>query len=84
MQNLTQASRELFRRSADERFESIELLHQHCLQDKQRSTDRWHSPVEIRSVPIEGRLDLQLGEGMYRLNDWSFSQLCRLPPASAL
>jgi hypothetical protein len=82
MQNLTQASRELFRRNPDERFETLDLLHQHCVQDKQRSTDRWHSPLEIRSTPVEGRLELQLGENGYRLNDWSFSQLCRLAGVS--
>lgn len=79
---LTQASRELFSRTADERFESLDLLHQHCVQDKQRSRDRWHSPTEIHSVADEGRLDLQLGEATYRLNDWSFSQLCRLANVS--
>lgn len=80
--NLAQASCELFARSPDERFETLDSLHQHCLRDKKQSKGRWHSPLEVRSIPVEGRLDLQLGESAYRLNDWSFSQLCRLAGVS--
>jgi hypothetical protein len=82
MQTLTQASRELFRRSPDERFETMQDLWRHCQQDKERSTDQWHSPIEIGPQPSEGRMDLQLGEDSYRLNDWSFSQLCKLANVS--
>ena len=63
-------------------FESLDTLHQHCLRDKERSKDRWHSPLEIRSMAVEGRLDMQLGDGAYRLNDWSFSQMCKLANVS--
>jgi hypothetical protein len=80
--NLTQASRELFTRDPDERFQSLDSLHQHCVQDKEQSKDRWHSPLEIRSMAVEGRLDMQLGDSVYRLNDWSFSQVCRLANVS--
>jgi hypothetical protein len=39
--------------------------------------------VEIRPSPGEGRLDLELGiGGAYRLNDWSFSQLCKFAQIS--
>ena len=83
MQNLTAASRELFRRSPDEVFESFDALYQRCVADMQRSQDRWHAPQEIRPKPIEGRLDLELGaDGVYRLNDWSFSQLCKFSGVS--
>jgi len=83
MQNLTAASRELFRRSPDEVFESLDSLYERCVADKQRSQDRWHAPLEIRPKPIEGRLDLELGaDGVYRMNDWSFSQLCKFSGVS--
>jgi hypothetical protein len=83
-QNLTQASRELFRRSPDERFASLDDLWRHCQDFKDRSTDRWHSPAEIRTAPTSSRLDLMLGDGVegYRLNDWSFSQMCKLAGVS--
>ena len=71
-QNLTQASRELFRRAPDERFASLDELWRHCQDDKDRSTDRWHSPAEIRAAPTSTRLDLMLGgrDEPYR---WRFS-----------
>lgn len=60
-QNLTQASRELFRRAADERFASLNDLWRHCQDFKERSTDRWHSPAEILTARMSSRLDLKLG-----------------------
>jgi len=79
MATLTSASKELFRRSADERFDSLNALYAKCAEDMRRSTDRWHAPAEIVPNPAEGRLDIDLGsQGAYRLNDWSFTQLCKL------
>ena len=83
MQNLTAASRELFRRSPDECFESLDLLYQRCQADKERSEDFWHWAGELRPVAIEGRLELEVGDkGAHRLNDWSFSQLCKIAGVS--
>jgi hypothetical protein len=83
MQNLTSANRELFSRSPDEVFDSLDSLYRQCLADKERSEDRWHAPQEIRPTPVEGRLELELGSGgTYRLNDWSFSQLCKFAGVS--
>lgn len=83
MQNLTAASRELFRRSPDEVIESLDVLYQRCQADRERSSEHWHAPVEIVPKAVEGRLELEVGSsGRHRLNDWSFSQLCKLASVS--
>lgn len=48
MQNLMRASNELFRRSPDECFESLVSLYEHCQQRRDRSTDHWHPPQDLR------------------------------------
>ena len=53
MANLTQASRELFSRPPDERFESVDDLWRHCQAQRQSSTDRWQLPQTFR--PSVGR-----------------------------
>ena len=79
MVNLTQASRELFRRSPDERFETLDALVAHCETQRDSSTELWQQPREMRLLSHEsGRLDLAFDEQQLRLNDWSFGQLCRL------
>ncbi len=83
MQNLTRAHNELFRRDPDERFTTLTDLWQHCQEEKERSTDRWHPPQAIKAEPSQGRLSLTLGaDGTFNMNDWSFSQLCRLAGVS--
>ena len=83
MQNLTAATRELFRRSPDEVMESMDVLYQRCQADRERSSEHWHAPVEIVPKATEGRLELEVGSnGLQRLNDWSFSQLCKLASVS--
>ena len=79
MQNLTRASQELFCRSADERFESLADLWRHCREQKRASEDRWRLPHEVQLQTTEDGIGLALSEaGDYRLNDWSFGQLCKL------
>ena len=80
MTNLTRAHNELFRRTPDECFASLDALTEHCAQQKQLSEDRWHLPQDL--VPSS---DMTLGiaaDGEFELNDWSFSQLCRLAGVS--
>lgn len=60
MTNLTQAHKELFRRSPDERFESLEALAQHCQQQREKSTDRWHRPKELIPNPFDHHLELAI------------------------
>jgi len=58
---------------------------------KARSVERWHPPTELRVEPYAGQLRLLGGDGtggrdahptQYRLNDWSFTQLCSLAGVS--
>ena len=83
MQTLTRASEELFRRGPDECFATFDALWQHCEEAKARSVERWHPPTELRVEPYAGQLRLIGGdEATYRLNDWSFTQLCSLAGVS--
>lgn len=78
--NLTRASQELFRRTPDEVFPSLNVLSQHCQWQKDQAQEVWLPPKEIgtQSVGLD-RLMLSAGDGQtYQMNDWSFSQLCRL------
>lgn len=76
MTTLTQANQELFRRGPDECFDSLPALADHCRQQWENSADRWERPEQLLLTH-----DLTLGIGDnpdYRLNDWSFTQMCRL------
>lgn len=82
-QNLTRAHHELFRRSDDERFASLQALWEHCHAKKEQSLDRWHPPQAILPKPASGRLLLEAGtDGAFEMNDWSFGQLCHLAGVS--
>ena len=80
MPNLTDASRELFKRQPDECFPSLTALSEHCQRQKEACVDRWVAPRSIRTNPHDaGRLLLAAGDdGAFEMNDWSFGQLCRL------
>jgi hypothetical protein len=75
--NLTRASRELFRRTPDECFGSLTDLRRHCEEHRDSSQDRWYLPQEVvltsEMTLCAGKDGAELG-----LNDWSFSQLCRM------
>src|SRR5690606_35093488 len=76
MATLTRAHQELFRRSPDECFSSFDSLHRHCQLDRDGSVDRWIRPQELiithdLTVGIEDSPD-------FRLNDWSFTHICRM------
>ena len=79
MSNLTRAQQELYRRSADERFGSLQELREHCQQERRFSSDCWYLPQALDPQAVDDRVTIQLGDdGAFLLNDWSFSQLCRL------
>lgn len=83
MTNLTRAHDELYRRSPDQHYPSLDALWRHCLEQKEQSVDQWHPPALMVPEVENGGLSLKLDQdGSYRLNDWSFTQLCRLAEVS--
>ena len=82
-QNLMRAHDELFRRGPDEIFPSLQALYEFCRGEKERSDDHWRPPADP-CPHSNGSLRLNLGEGSapYRMNDWSFTQLCGLAGVS--
>lgn len=83
MTNLTRAHDQLFTRSEDKSFPTLQALWEHCQQTKEQSLDRWHPPQVIRPIDALSRMELTLGsDGAFALNDWSFGQLCHLARVS--
>lgn len=76
--DLTRANEELFKRSPDERCESLHEMTLRCRAKKAASTDRWESPRNLLTFADADRLGVKIGTDGYSLNDWSFSQLCRM------
>ena len=62
MTNLTQAHRELFRRTADETFSSLAELETHCRRERDESLDRWHLPQRLLPSPAGDTLELSVGD----------------------
>jgi hypothetical protein len=80
---LKRAHNALFRRSADEQFSSMHDLHEHCRQEKQFSSDVWQMPQSLRPHLAGDSVSLTVdGQDDVRLNDWSFTQFCRLAGVS--
>ena len=79
MANLKRASRQLFSRSDDERFENLDALQEHCRQMQQTSNVLWQMPNTVQTAAMNGGLGVQIGnDGEYLMNDWSFGQVCSL------
>jgi hypothetical protein len=77
--NLLAAHNELFRRTPDECFDSLDALHRHCRELKASSLDRWQLPQTLLPHVADGDFRLALEDAPEcQLNDWSFSQLCRM------
>lgn len=80
MATLTRANQELFRRTPDECFPSFASLYSHCASARENSQDRWVRPQDVL---LTHDLTLCLGDASeHSLNDWSFSQLCRMAGVS--
>lgn len=81
MVNLTRASRELFSRAPDERFDSFDALLAHCQERKCQAIEHWQPSQAIRIQQDAGQLLMRLEQAedvTLSLSDWSFSQLCKL------
>jgi hypothetical protein len=81
MVNLTKASRELFSRTPDERFDSFDALLAHCQERKFQAIEHWQPSQNIRIQQDAGQLLMRLEQAedvTLSLSDWSFSQLCKL------
>jgi hypothetical protein len=80
MTTLTRAHEELFRRTPDECLDSFDALYQRCQADRERSQDLW---VPSQDLLLTHDLSLCIGDNPdLQLNDWSFSQLCRMAGVS--
>lgn len=76
MATLTRAHQELFRRTPDECFDSFDALYHRCRMDRELSEDRWVRPQEL---VLSHDLTIGIADNPdFQLNDWSFSQLCRM------
>ena len=83
MTTLNRANRELYRRGPDEAFATLKDLHDHCRQERQYSSDVWQMPHTLQPQVSDGELRLTLDKGdSVGLNDWSFSQVCRISGVS--
>ncbi len=79
MATLTRAHKELFRRTPDESYDSFESLHRKCCNDHEDSVDRWIRPQDI---VVTHDLTVCCDGEEFNLNEWSFSQLCRMAKIS--
>jgi hypothetical protein len=76
-QILTRAHDELYRRTPDERFATMQDLWDSCQARKQRSELLWRSADDLLAIPRERRLELATTPiDSHRMNSWSFGQLC--------
>ena len=76
MSNLTKANQELYRRTPDETFATMQALWDHCYRQREQSVDRWHPPSALSTKADDFALSMTLGnDGAFSMNDWSFSSL---------
>ena len=79
MVNLMRANSELLKRSPDECFESLADLRNHCVTQRENSTEVWSKPQAVSAVVQRDEVALNFEDGeARRLNEWSFGQLCSL------
>lgn len=80
MVTLKRAHQELFRRKPDEAFDSFEALYRKVSSDRENSIDNW-VPHEDLTITHDLTFEIEANPD-YRLNEWSFSQLCRMAGVS--
>lgn len=75
MTTLTAASRELMRRPKDERFDSVQALHDAALGYRNRANTATVKTSRLKAVNHDGRVELDSPHMRVKLNNWSFGQL---------
>jgi histone H3/H4 len=61
----------------------MQELWDHCCRQREQSTDLWYPPGNLVAKASPHTLTLELGsDGAFTMNDWSFTQLCRLADVS--
>lgn len=80
MATLAKAHNELFKRSPDEVYQSFDDLYEHCARQRLQSEDIWERPQDLT---LTHDMTVCTGDGNeLGLNDWSFSQMCRMAGVS--
>ncbi|MEZ6100639.1 MAG: DUF932 domain-containing protein [Pirellulaceae bacterium] len=80
MATLKKAHDELFRRTPDEAYKSFDDLYDHCSRQRLQSEDLWERPQDLT---LTHDMTVCAGDGNELiLNDWSFSQMCRMAGVS--
>lgn len=79
MATLTNAQKELFKRSPDEHYRSFKDLLRVCNDDKEQAVEQWASPDNVKPVALDGELCLEIpANDPLDMNHWSFGQFCAL------
>lgn len=73
---LKRAHEELFKRADDARFSSMDDLSDHCRRQKLESAEQWQLPQTMS--PTSDMTLCVADDPEFTMNDWSFTQLCRL------
>lgn len=69
------ASNEWSKRPADERFNSLEALHEDAMNDRKRSAQATIADMEMKARAVAGEVLLVGNVSEAKLNNWSFGQL---------
>lgn len=78
MANLTMASEELFRRTDDETFPSLDSLYSYCHAQREHSREVRDYADNVQLAKDGHSVVMAMGGDGFSLNDWSFSQLSRI------
>ncbi len=80
MATLDKAHKELFRRTPDETYDSFDDLYEYCSKQRLQSEDLWERPQDL-TLTHDMTVCAEDGNELF-LNDWSFSQMCRMAGVS--
>ena len=80
MATLKKAHDELFRRTPDEAYGSFNDLYEQCSKQRLQSEDLWERPQDL-TLTHDMTVCSSDGNELH-LNDWSFSQICRMAGVS--